>query len=250
MTFGGMPELLTRIDDEQRFSYLGNLIDEVYLKDISERNRIQSAEGLGQIVDTLCSSTGSLTNPTRISNALRTSGRSVSNNTVHRYLELLEESFLFEKAERYDVKGRKYLDTPYKYYIADIGLRNARLNFRQQEPTHIMENIIYNELRSRGYSVDVGVIESRVSKEGISEYRQMEIDFVVNKGDSRYYIQSAYGIPDEKKREQETRPFEKIGDSFRKIIITGDDIRPWTDGNGIITIGIKQFLLDENSLDL
>lgn len=250
MTFGGMPELLTRRDDEQRSAYLRNLMDEVYLKDISDRNRIRLADELGLIVDTLCSSVGSLTNPTKISNTLRTAGRSsITDDTVNKYLELLKESFLFEKAERYDVNGRKYLDTPYKYYAADVGLRNARLNFRQQEPTHIMENIIYNELRSRGYSVDVGVVESRESKDGISEYRQLEIDFVVNKRDSRYYIQSAYGMPDGKKREQELRPFAKVKDSFRKIVIVGDDVRPWTDDNGIVTIGIRQFLMDENSLE-
>jgi len=251
MTFGGMPELLMRNDDEQRSSYLKNLLDEVYLKDISDRNSIRLEEEMGLMVDILCSAVGSLTNPMKITNSLKTYGHKlISNDTVNRYLELLEESFLFDKAKRYDVKGRKYIDTPHKYYIADIGLRNARLNFRQQEPTHIMENIIYNELRSRGYSVDVGVVESRTSVDGKSQYKQLEIDFVVNKSDSRYYIQSAYVIPDEKKREQELRPILKIRDSFRKIIIVNDNIRPWTDDNGVFTIGIKQFLLDENSLDL
>jgi len=251
MTFGGMPELFTKKNDEQRSAYLQNLFNSVYLKDIFERNKIKLADEMNLIIDTLCSSVGSLTNPTKISDTLRTSGhRAVSDDTVNKYLEILRESFLFEKAQRYDVKGRKYLDTPCKYYAVDVGLRNARLNFRQQEPTHIMENIIYNELISRGYSVDIGVVESRVSKNGASQYRQLEIDFVVNKMDSRYYIQSAYRTPDEKKREQELRPFVSIKDSFRKILIVGDDVRPWKDDNGIITIGIRQFLLDENSLDI
>ncbi|MCL2712451.1 MAG: ATP-binding protein [Methanomassiliicoccaceae archaeon] len=251
MNFGGMPELLTKKNDEIRSAYLKDLFKKVYIKDIFERNDIKLADELELIINTLCSSVGSLTNPAKISNTLRSSGHvSITNKTVNKYLEILEESFLFEKAERYDVKGRKYLDTPYKYFAADVGLRNARLNFRQQEPTHIMENIIYNELRARGYSVDVGVVESRVMKDGESEYKQLEIDFVVNKIDSRYYIQSAYAMPEGKKREQELRPFLKVNDSFKKIMIVGDYLRPWRDDNGILTMGVEQFLLDENSLDL
>ena len=251
MTFGGMPELLTKEDDEERIAYLRNLFKKVYIKDIVERKKIKLTNELGSIINVLCSSVGSLTNPTRLYNTLRSSGHgSISDETVVNYLEHLEDSFLFERAERYDVKGRKYLDSPYKYYAADVGLRNARLNFRQQEPTHIMENIIYNELRSRGYSVDVGIVESRVMEDGVSEYKQLEIDFIVNKGDSRHYIQCAYAMPEEKEREQELRPFLKVKDSFRKVLVVGDDIRPWTDDNGIITVGLKQFLLDENSLDL
>lgn len=251
MTFGGMPELLTKNNDKQRSAYLKNLFSAVYLKDIFERNEIKLADEMGLIINTLCSSVGSLTNPTKISNTLRTSGRAlITDNTVNKYLEILEESFLFEKAERYDVKGRKYLDTPYKYFAVDVGLRNARLNFRQQEPTHIVENIVYNELRSREYSVDVGVVESRVMKDGISEYKQLEIDFIVNEGSSRYYIQVAYAAPEDKKREQELRPLLKVKDSFKKILIVGDDIHPWTDDNGIVTIGLRQFLLDENSLNI
>jgi len=250
-TFGGMPELFKMKNDEQRKVYLCNLFDLVYFKDISERNDIKIADGLEQMVNALSSAIGSLTNPARIYNTLRTGGhRSISENTVNKYLHLLENSFLFTKAERYDVKGRKYLDTPYKYYAEDIGLRNARLNFRQLEPTHIMENIIYNELRSRGYSVDVGIVEIRESKEGVQEYKQVEIDFVVNKVDIRYYIQSTYGNPEKEKREQELRPFLKVKDSFRKILVVGDNIHPWVNDDGIMTIGLKQFLLDENSLDL
>ena len=251
MTFGGMPGSLAKDNDEEKVAYLKNLFKEVYIKDITERKKIKLTNELGLIIDALCSSVGSLTNPAKMYNTLRSSGhRTISDDTVVNYLEYLEESFLFEKAERYDVKGRKYLDTPYKYFAADVGLRNARLNFRQQEPTHIMENIIYNELRSRGYSVDVGIVESRTMKDGISEYKQLEIDFVVNRMDSRCYIQSVYAMPEGKKREQELRPFLKVKDSFRKIMIVGDDVRPWTDDNGIVTMGIRQFLLDENSLDI
>jgi hypothetical protein len=251
LRFGGMPELLTKKNDKQRSVYLKNLFKKVYLKDIFERSEIKLADELDLIISTLCSSVGSLTNPARISNTLRTSGHKlITDNTVSKYLELLEESFLFEKAERYDVKGRKYLDTPYKYYAADVGLRNARLNFRQQESTHLMENVVYNELRSREYSVDVGIVESRTMKDGVSEYKQLEIDFIVNEMDSRYYIQVVYISPEGKKREQELRPFLKVKDSFKKILIVGDDVHPWTDDNGILTMGLKRFLLDENSLDM
>ncbi|MCL2509531.1 MAG: ATP-binding protein [Methanomassiliicoccaceae archaeon] len=251
MTFGGMPELLTKNNDKQRSAYLKNLFNSVYLKDIFERNDINLADEMGLIINTLCSSVGSLTNPAKISNTLRTSDHaSITDKTVNKYLEILEESFLFEKAERYDVKGRKYLNTPYKYFAVDVGLRNARLNFRQQEPTHIIENIVYNELRSREYSVDVGIVESRVMRDSESEYKQLEIDFIVNEGSSRYYIQVAYASPEGKKRERELRPLLKVKDSFKKILVVGDDVRPWTDDNGIVTIGLMQFLLDENSLDL
>jgi len=250
-TFGGMPELFTRKTDEQKKIYLRNLFNLVYIKDISDRNNIKLEDELELILNTLCSSIGSLTNPARIYNTLRTAGhRSISENTVKKYLELLENSFLFSKAERYDVKGRKYLDTPYKYYAEDIGLRNARLNFRQLEPTHTMENIIYNELRGRGYSVDVGIVEIRESKENKQEYKQVEIDFVVNKMDMRYYIQSAYGNPEDEKRKQELRPFLNVKDSFKKILVVGDNVYPWRNDDGILTIGLKQFLLDENSLEL
>ncbi|NLL94898.1 MAG: ATP-binding protein [Thermoplasmatales archaeon] len=249
LVFGGMPEILSKKDDEQKASYLKNLVDEVYLKDISDRNRIHLGEELGLIVDSLSSSVGSLTNPTKIANTLRSAGRkSISHGTVSRYLELLEESYLFEKARRYDVKGRKYLDTPHKYFMADMGLRNARLNFRQQERTHLMENVIYNELRSRGYSVDVGLVETRASVDGSREYKQLEIDFVVNKGDARYYIQSAYGVHDEGKREREIRPFRNVPDSFMKILVVGDEVRPWTDDEGILTVGVRRFLLDPEIL--
>jgi len=250
-TFGGMPELLTRAKEAQKTAYLQNLIKNVYLKDIKERNDIRLENELDLIVDFLCSSVGSLTNPLKISNTLRSVGNSrIDNETACRYLNILEESFLFERSKRYDIRGKKYFDTPSKYYIADIGLRNARLNFRQQEETHIMENIIYNELRSRGFSVDVGVVETRSTEGSVTEYKQLEIDFVANKGSRRYYIQSAYRMPDGEKEEQEIRPFLKVKDSFKKIIVVGDNIYPKRDDNGVVTIGIRQFLMDENSLDL
>lgn len=250
-TFGGMPELLTRADEEQKITYLQNLLKKVYLKDIKERNEIRLENELDQIVDLLYSSVGSLTNPLKVSNTLRSVNRSgIDEETVSRYLGFIEDAFLFERSKRYDLKGKKYFDTPSKYYASDIGLRNVRLNFRQQEETHIMENIIYNELSSRGFSVDIGVIETRPIEAGIKEYKQLEIDFVANKGSRRYYIQSAYRISDKEKEEKELRPFLKIRDSFKKIVIVGDDIYPKRDENGVVTVGIRQFLLDENSLDL
>lgn len=246
MTFGGMPELLNRTDEEQKMSYLDNLIREVYLKDIEEHDDVGMPKELSSVFDLLCSSVGSLTNPTKIQDTLATVNHlKMANNTVRRYIEVLCNAYLFEKAERYDIKGRRLLNTPYKYYSVDIGLRNARLNFRQQEPTHFMENIIYNELRSREYKVDVGVIESRVVVGGRQEYRQLEIDFVVNMADSRWYIQSAYAIPDGDKMEQEIRPFRKVPDNFRRMLVVGNDIRPWTNDDGILVVGIRDFLLDE-----
>ena len=250
-TFGGMPELLSRTDEEQKIIYLQSLVKEVYLKNIKERNDVRLENELDLIVDLLCSSVGSLSNPHRIANAMRTVKHSrIDEETVSSYLNYLEDSFLFERSKRYDIKGKKYFDTPSKYYTVDVGLRNARLNFRQQEETHIMENIIYIELRSRGFSVDVGIVENRNTKAGITENKKLEIDFVANKGSRRYYIQSAYRIPEGEKEEQELRPFSKVRDSFKKIMIVGDDIHLKRDENGVVTMGIKQFLLDENSLDL
>jgi len=249
--FGGLPELFGRRDDEQKTSYLQNLMQEVYLKDLVEHNDIRLTNELGMMTDLLCSSVGSLTNPLKISNTLKTVGKSrINEETVSRYLNFMEDSFLFERSKRYDIKGKKYFETPSKYYVADIGLRNARLNFRQQEETHIMENILYNELRARGFSVDVGVVEARTTKGGNSEFKQLEIDFVANRGDRRYYIQCAYRMFEGEKKEQELRPFHKVGDSFKKIMIVGDDIRRKMDDNGVVTIGIKEFLLNDNAIDL
>ena len=250
-TFGGLPELFTRTNEEEKITYLQNLMKEVYLKDIKERNDIRLENELDMIVDLLFSSIGSFTNPLNISNSLRTVNHSsIDKETASRYLNFLEDAFLFERSKRYDVKGKRYFDTPSKYYAVDVGLRNARLNFRQQEDTHILENIIYNELRSRNFSVDVGVVMSRDTNGNIKEYKQLEIDFVVNMGSRRYYIQSAYRMPDSEKREQELRPFLKVRDSFKKIMIVGDNILLRRDENGVVTMGIRQFLLDKNSLDL
>ncbi|MBQ3735303.1 MAG: ATP-binding protein, partial [Candidatus Methanomethylophilaceae archaeon] len=214
--FGGMPETMNMQTPEQKIVYLKDLMDHVYKKDMIERYDIRKPDELSQIIDSLSSSIGSLTNPMNISNTLRSEYRSsVTDDTVNRYMEILEESYLFEKAKRYDIKGRKGIGSPMKNYITDIGLSNAQLNFREMDMSHIMENIVYNELRSRGYVVDVGVVEIRPSVDGRREAVKLEVDFVANKGDRRYYIQSAYMIPDENKREQETRVFSKIGDDFR-----------------------------------
>jgi len=247
LAFGGMPELLNRPEEEQKISYLDSLVREVYLKDIEEHDDIRMPKELSSVLDMLYSSVGSLTNPTKVQNTLfSNNGTKMAANTVSRYIDILCDAYLFEKAERYDIKGRKMLDSPFKYYSVDVGLRNVRLNFRQQEPTHLMENVIYNELRSRGYNVDVGVVESRTMVDGKQKYKQLEIDFVVNMADSRWYIQSAYSIPDKDKMEQEVRPFRKVPDSFRKILVVEDDVRPWKDDNGILTVGIRDFLLDES----
>lgn len=249
--FGGMPETLGMHTPEQKIEYLKDLMDHVYKMDVIERYDIRKPDELSQIIDSLSSSIGSLTNPMNLSNTLRTKYRStVSDDTVNRYLEILEETYMFEKAKRYDIKGRKGIGSPMKYYITDIGLRNAQLNFREMDMPHIMENIIYNELRSRGYVVDVGVVEVRPTVDKKRVVVRLEVDFVANKGDRRYYIQSAYMIPDEVKKEQEVKVFSKIGDDFRKIIVVGDDIYPFVDDRGVLNIGIRQFLLDENSLDI
>ncbi len=249
--FCGMPETLGMHTPEQKIEYLKDLMDHVYKMDMIERYDIRKPDELSQIIDSLSSSIGSLTNPMNLSNTLRTKYRStVSDDTVNRYLEILEETYMFEKAKRYDIKGRKGIGSPMKYYITDIGLRNAQLNFREMDMPRIMENIIYNELRSRGYAVDVGVVEVRPMVDKKRVVVRLEVDFVANKGDRRYYIQSAYMIPDEVKKEQEVKVFSKIEDDFRKIIIVGDDIYPFVNDRGILNIGIRQFLLDENSLDI
>ena len=244
--YGGMPETLEMQTPEQKTEYLKDLMDHVYKTDMIERYGIRRQAELFQIMDSLSSSVGSLTNPMNLSNTLRTKYRStVTDDTVDRYLSILEESFLFEKAKRYDIKGGKGIGSPMKYYISDIGLRNAQLNFREMDMPHIMENIIYNELRSRGYAVDVGVVEVRHNVDGKRTAVKLEVDFVANKGDRRYYIQSAYTADGE-----ETKALLKINDGFRKIVIVGDDISPYMNERGILNIGIRQFLLDDNSLDI
>lgn len=249
--FGGMPETMRMVTDEQKETYLGDLIEDVYKRDMEERYDIRMPDELSIVMNVLGSSVGSLTNPLKLSNTMRTAYRSsITDDTVNRYLEIMEDSFLFERAVRYDVKGRKSLGSPMKYYVTDVGLRNALLNFREMDLPHIMENILYLELRSRGYAVDVGVVEVRERDGGVSRSLKLEIDFVVNRGDRRYYIQSAYALPDAEKREQETRPFRKVRDGFKRIMVVGDDVYPYRDGDGILTIGIRQFLMDGDSLDL
>ena len=228
-------------------SKVKNLFEKTYLSDIIERNGIQRIDVLDSIVNILASSIGSLTNPNKLSNTFESMQiKDVSVNTIASYINYLLDSFMVRKADRYDVKGKKYINTPSKYYFSDIGLRNCRLNFRQQEETHIMENIIYNELVYRGYNVDVGVVEIR---EGDAK-KQIEVDFVCNQSNKRYYIQSALSLLDREKTIQEERPLMNINDNFKKIIVVKDDIKPWITEEGISIVGLKEFLLNENSLNL
>lgn len=248
-TYGGMPALLNLRTLEQKVSYLQRLWQKTYLDDVVERNNVNNRQALESLVDALCSAIGSLTNPNRITNTLRSVQRiKIEDETINNYLGYLEGSFLFEGSRRYNIKGRKYYESIKKYYSIDIGLRNARLNFRQQEITHIMENIIYNELRIRGYLVDVGVIEARKMVDGKSSYVQYEVDFIATNGMDKYYIQSAYSLPTDEKREQELASLKKIDDSFRKIVIVSDDIATYVDEQGIIFMGLFQFLMNEDIL--
>ena len=249
--YGGMPLVLTKNSDAEKLNYLQALFTEVYFKDIAERYDIELPVVLSELTDDLCSSVGSLTNANKISNTLRTvKNIKVSSTTISNYLNYLTESFLFSNAKRYDIKGKKYFEYPSKYYCTDIGLRNARLNFRQQEETHIMENIIYNELLCREYSVDVGVVEIVETNAGKRTKKQCEIDFVVNRGLKKYYIQSALSVSEQAKLETELRPLKNTKDFFKKIIITKTSMRPWTDDDGILHLGLYEFLLNENSLEL
>lgn len=224
--------------------------DEIYIQDITKRNRIKNIRELEDLLNILSSAIGSLTNPEKLKNTFKTVKKSkITANTIKKYLDYFEDSFLIESAQRFDIKGKAYIETPKKYYFSDLGLRNARINFRQFEQTHSMENVIYNELRMRGYSVDVGVIPiAEKDKDGKVNRKQLEIDFVCNLGSSRYYIQSAYSLPNEAKRTQEIRPFRKIDDSFKKIIITKDIVQPHYDEYGILTVNIYDFLLDRECL--
>ena len=250
--FGGLPLTVTMNSDEQRVEYLTRLFEETYIKDIIERNHIEKKQELNDLINVLASGIGSLTNPSKIVATFNSVIQSdISLNTVRSYIEHLEDAFIISEANRYDVKGRKYIGTPLKYYFEYVGLRNARLGFRQVEETHLMENIIYNELRVRGFSVDVGVVMKRKrTKAGVQEKKQLEIDFIANQGSRRYYIQSAFSIPDEEKRKQEKASLINVGDSFKKIIIVKDVVKPWHDDDGILTISLYDFLLDEKSLEL
>ncbi len=245
--YGGMPLILSRPSETAKMNYLKSLFTEVYIKDIVERKRIERQDVLEHIIDLLCSSIGSLTNPTKIANALKSKqGCGVSANTIRAYIEHLEDAFLFSESKRYDVKGKSYFDSPNKYYSEDIGLRNARIGFRQQEMTHIMENIIYNELNIRQLSVDVGVVYARtLSEKGSSVRTPREIDFVVNSGGKRTYIQSVYAMPADEKAEAELKPFRLTGDSFPKIVVRNDTSKRWYDDNGILNINVIDFLLDK-----
>lgn len=252
VVYGGLPLTVTMKTEEQKINYLTNLFKETYLKDIIERHHIEKTQELEDLVNILASTIGSLTNPPKIQATFKSAIRSaISLNTIRQYIEYLEEAFIINKANRYNVKGRKYIGTPLKYYFEDVGLRNARLGFRQVEETHLMENIIYNELRSRGYSVDVGVVEKRGTNEDGKEYKnQLEIDFVANLGSKRYYLQSVFGMPTEEKRIQEKASLVKVNDSFKKIIVVKDVVNITRDEDGITTMSIYDFLLKENSLEL
>lgn len=243
-TYGGMPGLLRQRTSEQKVAYLQRLWNKTYLDDVVERHKVKNREALSALADALCSSVGSLTNPNRISNVMRSvQNTKIDSETVSNYIGYLEEAFLFEGAKRYNIKGNKYFESIKKYYSVDVGLRNAKLNFRQQEITHIMENVIYNEFRMRGFAVDVGVVEAREMRNGKSEYIQYEIDFIASNGRDKYYIQSAFSLDSEEKRQQELRSLLKVDDSFQKIVITGSDIAAYTDNKGIRFMGLFQFLL-------
>lgn len=252
IVYGGLPLISTMKTETQKVNYLTNLFNETYLKDIIERNHIEKTQELEDLINVLASAIGSLTNPPKIQATFKSSiGSAISINTIRQYIEYLEDAFIISKAQRYNIKGRKYIGTPLKYYFEDIGLRNARLSFRQVEETHLMENIIYNELRYRGYSVDVGVVEKREMSENGKQIRKaLEIDFVANLGSQRYYIQSALSMPTPEKQIQEKTSLINVADSFKKIIIVKDIVNVKRDENGIVTISIYDFLLKENSLDL
>lgn len=251
VVYGGLPLVATMRTDEQKNHYLTNLFTETYLKDIIERYHIDKIQEMDDLLNVLASSVGSLTNPPKIEATFKSTIHSnISMNTIRQYLAYLEDAFLIHKAYRYNVKGRKYIGTPLKYYFEDVGLRNARLGFRQVEETHLMENIIYNELRSRGYSVDVGVVEKRERDERGKEIKkQLEIDFIANLGSNRYYIQSAFSMPTEQKRIQEKASLVNVKDSFKKIILVKDVMKVSHDEDGIVTMSVYDFLLNENSLD-
>ncbi len=239
-TYGGLPYLASLNDNARKAEYLSSLNQTLYLKDIVERNKIANEDEFSELMNLMASSIGSPCNPNKIANTFKSVKKvSLAPQTIAKYLSFMEDAFIVEKSVRYDIKGRKYIGTLSKYYFQDVGLRNALLNFRQVEETHLMENVIYNELRRCGYSVDVGMIEVRSA----TQRKQLEVDFVANKGDKRYYIQSAFALPDEQKREQELASLKKINDSFKKIIITRDDIAPYHDDNGVLIIGLMDFLL-------
>lgn len=251
MIYGGLPQVASFQTERQKAEYLKNIFANVYLKDVIERNHIQSVDELGTLVDILASAIGAPTNPTKISNTYASERKtSYANRTISNHIDFLADAFLISKANRYDIKGRKYVGANLKYYFTDLGLRNARLNFRQQEPTHIMENIVYNELLIRGYNVDVGIVDVfGRDKEGKRTRKQLEVDFVVNQGSQRYYIQVAYDMTSEEKQAQEFNSFRNIPDSFKKIVIVNGTRKPWRNEEGFVIMGMKYFLLNSDSLE-
>lgn len=251
MLYGGIPMVVLKDDDADKAATLNNLFDEIYIRDIFKRNKIKNPGELEDLLNILSSAVGSLTNPEKLKNTFRSVKKSrITAATIKRYLDYFEDSFLMESAQRYDIRGKAYIETPKKYYFSDLGLRNSRINFRQFEQTHVMENVLYNELRMRGYNVDVGVvIIAQKDSNGKVIRKQLEVDFVCNAGSNRYYIQSAYSIPDAGKQEQEIRPFRKIDDSFRKIVITKDIVPLHYDEHGILIMNIYDFLLDSTKLE-
>ena len=247
--YGGMPRILMEKDDQAKTAYLDRLNKEIYVKDITERYDIRNGEGMEELMKVLASAIGSLTNAQKVADTCSSNGiKGITMPTIANYLVYLQESFIVQKAERYDIKGRKYISTPSKYYYSDMGLRNAFLNFRQYEETHIMENVIYNELIYRGYNVDVGVVEVR-SDDG-NKKKQLEVDFVANQGNKRYYIQSAFALPDQEKMDQEQASLIKISDSFKKIIVVNFNTPIWRNDRGILIMNLYDFLLNEDSLDM
>ena len=251
MIYGGLPQVASFQTERQKAEYLKNIFTNVYLKDVVERNHIQNINELGTLVDILASVIGAPTNPTKISNTYASERKiSYSNKTISNHIDYLADAFLISKANRYDIKGRKYIGANLKYYFTDIGLRNARLNFRQQEPTHVMENVVYNELLIRGYNVDVGIVDIFAQDDAGKRIRkQLEVDFVVNQGSQRYYIQVAYDMSSEDKQVQEFRSLRNISDSFKKIVIVNGTTKPWRNEEGFVIMGMKYFLLNPDSLE-
>lgn len=253
MTFGGLPFVTLLSTPEQKFAYLKNLFEETYLTDIKKRYKLRKNNAeIDELLNILSSSIGSFTNPTKLSNTFQSlKNKSITRNTIEKYIEYIKDSFLIDEARQYDIKGKKYINSPRKYYFSDLGLRNARINFRQLEESHSMENIIFNELKLRGFNVDIGIVEQRIKdNKGNEQRKKLEIDFVANKGYNRYYIQSALAMPTLKKEQQEQRSLIKINDSFKKIIITGGFTPQHYNDNGILIINIYDFLLNPNSLNL
>ena len=251
MIYGGLPQVAQFSTERQKAEYLKNIFANVYIKDVVERNKIQNVDEIGTLLDILASAIGAPTNPTKIANTFSSErGSSYSNKTISNHIDYLAQAFLISKANRYDIKGRKYIGANRKYYFMDVGLRNARLNFRQQEPTHIMENIVYNELLVRGYNVDVGIVDTYArNKEGKKVHKQLEVDFVANQGSQRYYIQVAYDMTSEEKQKQEFYSLRIIPDSFKKIVIVNGTTKPWRNDEGFVIMEVKYFLLHADSLE-